>query len=116
MNPHSEVDRLREMLSACYAAVQLNFRHLPLRWIIEPPHELFDAALARQIAIHLFATRFDAPNRRIAAMTGLNRWTIRSAIFAVDNRLDEPLFEAAYRRMARRAVHLFNRELQKAAA
>jgi len=116
MNPHNENDRLRSMLASCFGAVQLNFRHLPLRFIIDPPQEFQDAQLARQIAIHLFATRFDVPNRRIADMTGLNRWTVRNALMAVDNRLDEPVFEAAYRRMAARAEQLYRQELERAAA
>jgi len=115
MNPYSEQERLTAMLASCHGAVQLGFRHLPLRFIISPPHEYFDAHLARQIAIHLFATQFDTPRRRIVAMTGLARTTVHGALATVDARLDEPLFEQAYRRMARRARQLFDQQLRDAA-
>lgn len=48
INPYSEDERLQLMLSCCYAAVKTGFDHLALRDIINPPHEWFDAALARQ--------------------------------------------------------------------
>lgn len=82
----------------------------------DPPHEFFDAHLARQIALHIFAAQFDIPRRRVAAMTGIGRWTLRNAVMAVDSRLDEPVFEAAYRRMARRALNLFHDQIRRAAA
>ncbi len=52
-NPYSEVERLEMMLSCSFRAVSCGFRHLPIRFIIDPPHYLFDAMLARQIAIHI---------------------------------------------------------------
>lgn len=116
LNPYSEQERLRVMLASCYAGVQLGFKHLPLRFIIDPPHEYFDAHLARQIAIHIFASRFDTPRRRIVAMTGLARSTVAGAIMTVDNRMDEPLFERCYRRMSLRAGDLFHDQLMKDAA
>ncbi|QMV26684.1 hypothetical protein GRI33_06980 [Brucella sp. BO3] len=68
-NPFSEEERLQTMLACCYAAVQQGgFQHLALRDIIDPPHEWFDAMLARQIAIHILATRFGVPKRRIVMM------------------------------------------------
>jgi len=116
LNPYSEEERLQVMLACSYAGAQLGFRHLPLRFIIDPPHEFFDAHLARQVALHIFAAQFDVPRRRIAAMTGIGRWTLRNAVIAIDSRLDDPVFEAAYRRMARRALNLFHREIRQAAA
>jgi hypothetical protein len=116
LNPYSEEERLQAMLSACYAAAQSGFRHLALRHIINPPHEWFDAALARQIAIHILATRFDVPRRRIVEMQQRQRTSISFAIRAIDNRLEDPVFERAYRRMSERAGELFDTQIRKAAA
>ncbi|MFD1792111.1 hypothetical protein ACFSE0_10725 [Ochrobactrum teleogrylli] len=115
-NPYSEQERLQVMLACCYAGVQTGFRHLALRDIIDPPHQWFDAMLARQIAIHIMATDFGVPKRRIVAMQQRQRTSISFAIRAVDCRIENPTFEAAYRRMASRAVNLFEKQLEKAAA
>ncbi|WP_273792407.1 hypothetical protein [Brucella anthropi] len=115
-NPYSEEERLQTMLACCYAGVQTGFRHLALRDIITPPHQWFDAMLARQIAIHMLASQFDVPKRRIVAMQQRQRTAISFAIRAVDCRLENPTFEAAYRRMAIRALNLFEKQLEKAAA
>jgi hypothetical protein len=116
MNLHSESERLQTMLSCCYAAARTGFQHLAVRHIINPPHEWFDAALARQIAIHIFHTEFDVPRRRIVAMQGRRRGSIAMAVRTVDARLEDPVFARAYARMAARANDLFITELQKAAA
>ncbi len=116
INPYSEEERLQVMLSCCYAAVKTGFSHLALRHIITPPHEWFDAMLARQIAIHLLATIFDVPRRRIVAMQQRQKTAIRHAINTVDNRLEDPAFERAYKRMADHALSLFHRKIERAAA
>lgn len=116
MNPYSEEQRVQIMLSCCFAAVQTGFQHLALRDIVEPPHEWFDAALARQIAIHILAVEFDVPRRRIVAVQARQRTSISFAIQAIDRRLEDPVFGAAYGRMAGRAMDLFTIEIQKAAA
>lgn len=116
INPYSEEERLQVMLSCCYAAVKTGFSHVALRHIINPPHEWFDAALARQIAIHIFATGFGVPRRRIVAMQERRRSSIATAITTVDARLADPVFERAYKRMADRAVALFHEKIARAAA
>jgi hypothetical protein len=116
LNPYSEQERLNVMLSCCYAAVQTGFRHLPIRFIIDPPHNMFDAALARQIAIHILNVHFDVPRRRIVDMQERQRTSISFAIQAIDRRLECPVFARAYERMAARASDLFMREIRKAAA
>lgn len=116
-NPYSEEERLQTMLACCYAAVQQGgFQHLALRDIINPPHQWFDAALARQIAIHILATQFGVPKRRIVTMQARQRTSIAFAIRAIDCRLEGAVFEAAYRRMTKLAVTLFDKEIDKAAA
>jgi len=116
INPYSEDERLQLMLSCCYAAVNTGFDHLALRDIINPPHEWFDAALARQIAIHILATAFGVPRRRIVTMQERRRASIASAILAVDARLEQPVFERAYKRMTNRALSLFQEQIERAAA
>ncbi|SOC41630.1 hypothetical protein SAMN05892877_10936 [Rhizobium subbaraonis] len=116
VNPYSESERLGLMLSCCYDAVRTGFRHLALRHIISPPRNWFDAALARQIAIHILNVEFEVPRRRIVAMQARQRTSISFAIQAVDRRLEDPVFARAYRRMADHAKKLFMTTLQKAAA
>lgn len=116
INPYSEEERLNAMLTCCYAAVQTGFRHLAIRFIIDPPHNMFDAALARQIAIHIMNVQFDVPRRRIVAMQERQRTSISFAIQMVNSRLECPVFARAYERMATRAEELFMREIRKAAA
>ncbi len=92
-NPFSEEERLQTMLACCYAAVQQGgFQHLALRDIIDPPHEWFDAMLARQIAIHILATRFGVPKRRIVMMQARKRTSIAFAIRTIDRRLERVTF------------------------
>lgn len=116
LNIYNEDDVQRGMLACAYAGVALGFRHIALRHIIEPPHEWFDAMLARQIAMHILASRFGVPRRRIETMVGRGRQGIRAAINTVDSRLEDPVFEQAYRRMAQRAANLFNHQIEQARA
>lgn len=116
LNPYSEEERLQVMLSCCYAAAKSGFPHLALRHIINPPKEWFDAALARQIAVHILAARFDVPRRRIVVLQDRQRTAVATAITTVDCRLEDPVFERAYRRMSDRAVELFHNQIKKAAA
>lgn len=115
MNPYSAEERLQAMLSACYAAVQEHFSHLPLRYIVKPPHGHFDAALARQCAIHIAATQFHIPRKRLSRLQGRQRTSISFAMQRVDRRRREPLFAAAHDRMGARAVTLFLNALHEAA-
>ncbi|AOT25346.1 hypothetical protein [Brucella pseudogrignonensis] len=115
-NPFSEEERLQTMLACCYAGAQLGFRHIALRNIIDPPSEWFDAILARQVAVHILASQFGVPRRRIVIMQARRRSAVATAIRTIDARLECPVFHRAYLRMANRAADLFNQELEKAAA
>ncbi|QEE12090.1 hypothetical protein MNL01_03565 [Bartonella krasnovii] len=114
VNPYSEVERLQIMLSCSFKAVSGGFRHLPIRYIIDPPHGLFDAALARQIAIHILHYQFEVPRRRIVAIQERQRTSISLSLQVINRRLMEPVFARAYRRWAGRAMDLFLREMDKA--
>ncbi|GAA5098137.1 hypothetical protein [Bartonella acomydis] len=114
VNPYSEVERLQIMLSCSFKAVSGGFRHLPIRYIIDPPHGLFDAALARQIAIHILHYQFEVPRRRIVAIQERQRTSISLSLQVINRRLMEPVFAKAYRRWAGRAMDLFFKEMAKA--
>lgn len=116
LNPYDEQQRLEVMLSCCFKAVQAHFSHIAVRDIISPPHSLFDAALARQIAIYIFHVEFGVPRRRIVRMQGRQRTSISFAITKIDERLGCPVFAKAYARMAARAKDSFMQQLRKAAA
>lgn len=115
-NPYSEAERLEAMLSCSFKAVSGGFRHVPIRYIIDPPHGLFDAILARQIAIHILHYQFEVPRRRIVAMQVRQQTAIFLALQVINRRLEEPVFAKAYRRWAGRAMDLFLREMEKAGA
>ncbi len=114
MNPYSEPERLSTMLACCYKSSQLHFSHLPIRYLINPPNHMLDAALARQIAIYIFHMEFDVPRRRIVTILGIARSTMLMAVRVVDERRTDAVFDRAYRRIAARAGDLFMQELHKA--
>ena len=114
VNLHDADDRLRLMRSACFAAVREHFSHLAVRDIVDPPHGLFDALLARQVAITLMRDEFCVPRRRIATLLDRQRTRISFIMRTIDQRRECPVFEIAYQRMADRARVIFNREVRKA--
>lgn len=116
LNPYSENERLEVMMACCFKAAQSHFSHLPVRDIINPPHECFDAALARQVAIHILHVVFRVPRRRIVILQGRARASIATAIQTVERRMECRVFARAYGRMAGRAKDLFSQQLEKAAA
>jgi hypothetical protein len=116
MNPYSAEERQNTMLACVYKATQEQFSHLSVRQVIDPPVDMLDAKLARQIAIHILNVEFDIPRRRLVAHLKLARSTILFAIRTVDYRREEPAFDRAYRRIAARAKDLFIKVIRKAAA
>lgn len=81
---------------AC-TGVRTIFPHLDTADIAAPPYRWADAALARQIALHLLVTRFDVPKRRLVEELARTRSSIDRALEVVDERLVGPEFEGAYR-------------------
>lgn len=116
VNPYDEQARLDAMMACAIASVGRHFSHVALADIIKPPHGLFDALLARQIALHILVTEFGIPQRRIAKMWTRQRTSIHFAVRRVDERLDSPVFARAYAAMAGRAKDLFTKQLMEAAA
>lgn len=98
-------------LHACVLAVQEGFPYLAVRQILDPPHQWFDAALARQIVMHLLVREFEWPKRRVVECEDRSREAINRALRTIDERLFTPLFEAHYRRIAERAHALLSLRL-----
>lgn len=93
---------------ACLFAVREGFPHLTIREIIEPPHEWFDAALARQIVMHLVIREFGWPKRRVVEMEDRSREAINRALRTVDTRISHDRFAIHYQRIADRARTLLS--------
>lgn len=114
-NPYSEEERLAAMINACFRASRAHFNHLPIRQIIDPPRDMFDAKLARQVAIAVLNVEFSIPRRRLVALLGVARWSVMQAVRVVETRRHEPVFDRAYERIAARANDLFLAGLAEAA-
>lgn len=113
-NPYSQDERLAAMISAAFRASRSHFNHLPIRHLIDPPVELFDAKLARQITIHILNVEFDIPRRRLTKLLGVGRAMVLQSIRTVDQRRLEPVFERAYERITARARDNFMTALAEA--
>lgn len=98
-------------LRACIRAVYEGFPHLALRDIIDPPHEMFDAALARQIVMHLMVREFHWPKRRVVEVEGRSREAINRALRTIEDRLILDRFATHYQSIADRARDLFSLSL-----
>ncbi|OKP69602.1 hypothetical protein BTE77_27810 [Ensifer adhaerens] len=95
-------------LHACIAAVRDGFPHLTARDIMDPPHEWFDAALARQVVMHLVIREFRWPKRRVVEVEERSREAINRALRTIDRRLETPRFASHYRHMATEARALLS--------
>lgn len=99
-------EALTDIQAACFVAAKDLFPWLSLRDVIAPPHEWFDAALARQIALHLMVKTFFVPKRRVVEMQGRSREAVNRALRTIDERLGEPLFFECYQDLTDRARSL----------
>ena len=111
MNPHSSDDRNALMEQCAYEGVALVFKHLTIDQMRHPPPQLFDAKLARQIAIRIMNVDMKMPRNRITTMMGRQRTSTSFAVQAVDRRLEDNIFRVAYERMAGLAVALYARRM-----
>ncbi len=93
-------------IHSCLVAVREGFPHLTIRDIVDPPHEWFDAALARQIAMHLVIREFGWPKRRVVEMEDRSREAINRALRTIDARISHDRFASHYQTMAERAREL----------
>ncbi len=93
-------ERVHRLFEASVKGVQSSFNHLSHDDIAYPPHRWFDAALARQIAIHIMVTRFDIPKRRLALELQRSRESVSRALSTVTDRLQNDVFSESYDQMA----------------
>lgn len=115
-NPYSEDERLGAMINATFRAVRAHFNHIPMRDIIDPPRDMFDAKLARQVVISILNAEFKVPRRRLVALLSVARWSVMQANRVVRDRREDACFERAYDRMANRAHDIFMSSMLEAAA
>ncbi len=115
INVHSSDDRFALHLTCAYAAVREAFPHLSVRQIINPPHDQFDAALARQIALHVMVSQFGWPKRRVVEQANRSREALNRGLRTVDERMEAPRFAVVYRRIVWRAKALAVTKLRDAA-
>lgn len=102
-NPNDSRQVYDATLHASLFAVREGFPHLSIRDIVDPPHEWFDAALARQIAMHLVIREFGWPKRRVVEVEDRSREAINRALRTVDRRLQHDRFAKHYQAMAEHA-------------
>ncbi|MCV9966351.1 hypothetical protein OIU34_31240 [Pararhizobium sp. BT-229] len=88
------------------------FQHLSIDQMREPPRTMFDAKLARQIAIRIMNVEMGLPRNRITKMMDRQRTSTSFAIQAVERRLTDGVFRKAYGRMARHALLLCEKRLE----
>lgn len=91
------------LFEASVRGVKSRFPHLSEADIASPPHHWFDAALARQIALHLLVQHFDVPKRAVAEELERSRDAVNRALRTIDERLQYPEFQDAYDAMAESA-------------
>lgn len=113
-NPFDQDQRVAAQYRAAIAAVGEFFTWLPLADIEHPPHQHFDAYLARQIAVHITTEFFGVPRKRLVAVTDRARQRIGEAIDTIEARRDAPVFEHAYRQMCGLAQARFDGVMQEA--
>lgn len=93
-------------MHASLCAVREGFPHLTIRDIVDPPHEWFDAALARQVVMHIVIREFGWPKRRVVETEDRSREAINRALRTIDRRMVCDRFAQHYMSMAERARSL----------
>lgn len=89
-------DPYKSAFEASLSGVQSLFPWLSRENIVDPPHAWFDAALARQIVIHLMVRDFDIPKRRVVEMQGRSREAVNRALATIEaRRAASAIFDAA---------------------
>jgi hypothetical protein len=102
-NSYDQKQIYEMMLHAALCAVREGFPHLAMSDIVEPPHQWFDAALARQVVMHLMVREFHWPKRRVVEVEERSREAINRALRTIDARLEHPRFAQHYQIMKERA-------------
>ncbi len=106
MNRSDQKQIYEATMHACLCAVRDGFPHLAFRDIVDPPHQWFDAALARQVALHLMIREFGWPKRRVVEIEDRSREAVNRALRTIDRRLESPRFARHYQTMKAHAHEL----------
>ncbi|MEP2760967.1 MAG: hypothetical protein ABJP66_18065 [Hyphomicrobiales bacterium] len=114
MNLHSSQDMFDAVYFACVSATRDGFPHLSVDAVIDPPHDWFDAALARQIVLHLMITEFNLPKRRVVAVQDRSREAVNRALHTINERLECPVFAAHYGQIAEAAAARYHFQMETA--
>lgn len=101
-DPSRQTD-IHQIFEASVNGVQTGFKHLSKEDIAHPPHAWFDAALARQIALHISVRRFEVSLRGIARELDRNKGSVLKALQTVDRRMAGAEFAETYEDMAAEA-------------
>lgn len=110
--PPREMDDIMPLFEAAVEGVQSRMPHLSEADIAFPPHAWFDAALARQIAIHIMNNRFFVAKKELARELARSREAINRAVRTVDERLAQPEFADSYEAMSAAAKEAWTRRWQ----
>ena len=113
INLYDQQKRLELQIACAYNGAHCGFKYLPIRFIINPPHQLPEAMFARQVAVHIMRTVFNIPRRRICTALNRQRTSISFNIQKINRRLQDPVFAKEYAKWAERARLLYAREVQK---
>lgn len=113
LNIYDQQKRLEVQIACAYNAAQSGFKFLPIRFVINPPRQMPEAMLARQVAVHIMRTVFNIPRRRICASLSRQRTSISLNIQKINRRLQDPVFAREYAKWANRARNAYAREMQK---
>lgn len=114
MNLHNSQDLLNSVYFACVSATRDGFPHLSVDAVIDPPHDWFDAALARQVVLHLMITEFNLPKRQVVSSQERSREAVNRALQKVNERLECPVFAAHYGQIAEAAYARYHFQIERA--
>jgi hypothetical protein len=106
MNKFDQKSVYEACIHACTVAVRDGFPHLAMADILDPPHQWFDAALARQVVMHLMIREVGWPKRRVVEVEQRSREAINRALRTIDRRMESPRFARHYQTMKERARSL----------
>ena len=94
--PFTDDGGVHALLEVAVSAVQAAFPHLSKEDIAFPPHHWFDAALARQIAVHVMVAEFQVPKNRIVRELQRNKAQVQRAMETVEERMRSAEFKRTY--------------------
>jgi len=104
----SEPDQFKAAYTATILAVSEGFPHLSIAEIIDPPHAYFDAALARQVALHIMVNQLCWPKRRVVEELARSREALNRGLRTIDDRLEGAQFLGHYESIAARTCDLLS--------